>query len=187
MPSKIFSLKHWKRKKKTKQHQQQKWNQRLSVARIRLCVHEMSFSTNVKNVTAACVSFSRYWLVDSLYSVHSIGYLLLHLHFKGIKINLLKNLKKSMWILKMLRTIHSSLFPLLKTQIKCIKHVKLYSNVNSTRCYTTEFHTKTWSESLNEAQQKRIRHIQNEVKYGANLLQLCSLIHSNSIDWQWLS
>lgn len=67
----------------------------------------------------------------------------------------------------MLRAVHSSLLlPLIKTQIKrigCVQYVKSHTNVNSIRLYTTNFNVQTWSESLDEANQKRIRHIQNEV------------------------
>lgn len=66
----------------------------------------------------------------------------------------------------MLRAVHSSWRALLKTQIKGvvgIKQAKFQAHVNSVRLYTTNTDVQAWTESLDEAQQKRIRHIQNEV------------------------
>lgn len=68
----------------------------------------------------------------------------------------------------MFRAVRSSLCPLFKAQVKsvgCSQHVKSQIIVNSIRLCTTKFNTQSWYDSLDEAQQKRIRHIQNEVRH----------------------
>lgn len=67
----------------------------------------------------------------------------------------------------MLRAVRLSILPSFKTQIKsvdCLKHLPFQRNVNSFRWSSTNFNFQAWHESLDEAQQKRIRHIQNEVR-----------------------
>lgn len=66
----------------------------------------------------------------------------------------------------MIRAVRSSFSPLFKAQIKsigCSQYVKSQINVIPIRLCTTKFDTQPWYDSLDEAQQKRIRHIQNEV------------------------
>lgn len=55
----------------------------------------------------------------------------------------------------MLRTVRLSFVPL-------FRRTKI--NVNSFRWCSTKFDYQIWSESLDEPKQKRIRHIQSEVR-----------------------
>lgn len=68
----------------------------------------------------------------------------------------------------MLRAVRSTFSPLFKAQIKnvaCLQqNVKTHININPIRLCSTKFNPKSWVDSLDEAQQKRIRHIQNEVR-----------------------
>lgn len=73
----------------------------------------------------------------------------------------------------MFRAVRSSFSPLFKAQVKSIcftqQHVKSQIQMNAIRLCTTKANTQSWYDTLDEAQQKRIRHIQNEVKHELSI------------------
>lgn len=75
----------------------------------------------------------------------------------------------------MLRVARLTFFPLFK-KAEINQCVPIQGSVNSFRWCSTEFNFQTWSESLDEPKQKRIRHIQNEVR-----LQLIHRHHESPI------
>lgn len=68
----------------------------------------------------------------------------------------------------MLRAVRSTFFPLSKAQVKNIgclqQNVRSHIKINPIRLCSTKSSTQSWVDALDEAQQKRIRHIQNEVR-----------------------
>lgn len=68
----------------------------------------------------------------------------------------------------MLRAVRSTFLPLFKAQTQSIgclhQNVKTHTNINAIRLCSTKFNPQAWIDTLDEAQQKRIRHIQNEVR-----------------------
>lgn len=75
----------------------------------------------------------------------------------------------------MLRAVRSAFSPLLCAQIKnigCLRqNVPSHIKINSIRLCSTTSNAQSWIDLLDEAQQKRVRHIQNEVRsviFGCN-------------------
>lgn len=67
----------------------------------------------------------------------------------------------------MLRVVRSSFLPLFRAQAKsisCSQNIKSQIIVNPIRLCATQSNTESWLDTLDEAQKKRIRHIQNEVR-----------------------
>lgn len=67
----------------------------------------------------------------------------------------------------MFRFVRTSFHPLFQTQsrsgnIKCVSNS--LPNIKLCRFYSNKFDANVWIENLDEAQQKRIRFVQNEVR-----------------------
>lgn len=77
----------------------------------------------------------------------------------------------------MFRAMRSSFSPLIKAQIKSVgylqQNVKSQINFNPIRSRTTETNSQSWLDALDEAQQKRVRHIQSEVMDYMGYTYIC--------------